>query len=51
MTFLGIITTLIMGVLILISGILLKKKWVILISIIPLVIAVGQLAMLVLMVL
>lgn len=49
MTFLGIIITLIIGILILIGGIVTKKKWLMLISIIPLVLAVGQLAMLFLM--
>lgn len=49
MTFLGIIITLIIGILILTAGGILKKKWVILISIIPLGISLIQLVMLFLM--
>ena len=43
MTFTGTIILLVIGVLILIGGIVTKKKWLMLLSIIPLVIALGQL--------
>ena len=46
MTVLGIEITFIIGILILIGGIVTKKKWLMLISIIPFVLVVGQLAML-----
>jgi hypothetical protein len=49
MTVLGIIITLIGGILILIGGIATKKKWLIIISIIPLVIVLGQVTMLFIM--
>lgn len=42
MTFLGIITTLIIGILILIFGAVTKKKKLMLLATIPLVIALGQ---------
>jgi len=49
MTFLGIMITLIIGVLILIIGGILKKKWLMLISIVPLVLALIQLALILFM--
>ena len=49
MTVLGLQITFIIGILILISGIVTKKKWLMLISIIPLVLVVVQLMMLFLM--
>lgn len=49
MTFQNIIITLIIGILMLIGGIATKKKWLILISVIPLIVALGSIAMLFLM--
>ncbi|MCB2290846.1 hypothetical protein LGK97_13955 [Clostridium sp. CS001] len=49
MTFQSIIITLIIGILMLIGGIATKKKWLMLISSIPLIIALGSIAMLFLM--
>ena len=49
MTFMGIIISFIIGILILVSGAVTKKKGLILISIIPLVIALSQFAILFLM--
>lgn len=49
MTFLGIIITLIIGILILVSGVVTKRKWLMFTSIVPLVIALSQIGMLFLM--
>ena len=49
MTVLGLIITLIIGILILVGGAITKKKWLMLISIIPLIIVLCQIAMLFLM--
>lgn len=49
MTFLGIIVTLIISILMLIIGSIIKKKWLMLISIIPLGIALIQIVTLFLM--
>jgi len=49
MTFLGMIITLIIGILMLIMGGILKKKWLMLISVVPLGIALIQVAIILLM--
>lgn len=49
MTFLGIIITLIVGILMLIVGVTTKKKWLKIISIIPLAISIVQIIMLFMM--
>lgn len=49
MTFQSIIITLIIGILMIIGGIATKKRWLMLISILPLVIALGSITMLFLM--
>ena len=49
MTVLGLIITFIIGILIIVSGVVTKKKWLMLISIIPLVIVLSQIALLFLM--
>jgi hypothetical protein len=46
MTFLGIIITLIIGILMLISGVMTKKKWLKVLSLIPLAISIVQIIML-----
>ena len=49
MTILGILLTLIIGILMFIIGIKTKKKWLMVISIIPLIIVLSQIVMLILM--
>lgn len=46
MTVLAMIITLFIGILIFISGVVTKKKWLMFISIVPLVIALSQIALL-----
>jgi len=48
MTILGILATLLVAVVLLVIGLVLKKKWLMLISIIPFVISLGQIVFLLL---
>jgi hypothetical protein len=49
MTFFNIMLTLVIGILMLIGGLVSKKKWLTLVSFIPLAVALSQLAMLLMM--